>query len=163
MMYSKALLVSLALHILLLLYLNGGKGKGEGDSKEKTSPHALHVKIIDKPDDLDQKEIVKTKSKVPSIKKVKPKPKRKKAKKDDCKDFYEGVGIVGLGHVESVYPGYPADVAGVKKGDYILSPPDDQIRGPKGTIVTLTIMRDGQILTFTIVRDRICIDGKSKP
>jgi len=87
---------------------------------------------------------------------------------------YEGVGIFvdqrdGQMVVMSPVEGGPADQAGVRPGDVILRADgrdlaglalNDQImliRGPKGTIVTLTVRREGAPapLTIAIVRDEI--------
>ena len=85
---------------------------------------------------------------------------------------YSGVGItIGVkdGKVTIVAPmkGTPADRAGIKANDVILSVDGKDIstsdeaasliRGPAGTEVSVTIYRDGEILEFLLVRENIVI------
>jgi len=93
-------------------------------------------------------------------------PSQNKIVNDDLSGSFEGVGIeIGYKNthlaVISPLPGSPAEKAGVKPGDYIvhiadikkavdvdsgslaLSQAVDYIRGPAGTVVTLTLVRDG--------------------
>ena len=93
-------------------------------------------------------------------------PSQNKIVNEDLSGSFEGVGIeIGYKNthlaVISPLPGSPAEKAGVKPGDYIvhiadikkavdvdsgslaLSQAVDYIRGPAGTVVTLTLVRDG--------------------
>lgn len=79
------------------------------------------------------------------------------------------LGKDSAGNLQVVAPiaGFPADKAGLKPGDLIIQidgqsttgiQVDDavnKIRGPKGTTVTLQIVRAGQLQTIPIVRDNI--------
>lgn len=94
-------------------------------------------------------------------------PSENKVVDEDLKGSFEGVGIE-IGYratrlaVVSPLPGSPAEKAGVKAGDYIIHIKDEKknidigtsdillpdavqaIRGPAGTKVTLTLLRDGE-------------------
>jgi C-terminal processing protease CtpA/Prc len=54
-------------------------------------------------------------------------------------------------HISHVYKGSPADKAGLKEGDVIIAK-DDNIVGPVGTTVTLTVKRDHKVFQVTVVR-----------
>jgi carboxyl-terminal processing protease len=93
-------------------------------------------------------------------------PSQNKIVNEDLSGSFEGVGIeIGYKNthlaVVSPLPGSPAEKAGIKPGDYIIHIADakkgvdvdsasmalsqavDYIRGPAGTVVTLTLVRDG--------------------
>ena len=88
---------------------------------------------------------------------------------------YSGVGITftenekGYFEVISVNPDSPADKAGVKPGDYILQVNGktytdseimaSDIRGKKGTDVTLTISHDGKESDITLTRAKINVQS----
>lgn len=73
--------------------------------------------------------------------------------------------------VVRVLPGMPAEKAGVKAGDVILTidgaatvnmgadEAQGLLRGPVGEVVTVTVRRDDQTLAFEITRDTILIDS----
>lgn len=103
-------------------------------------------------------------------------PQENKQFQDDIKGSFEGIGAEigirkGILTVISPLKGSPAERAGIKGGDKILKVNDtltgdlalDEavrlIRGPKGTEVTLTVLRDSFDKTkeFKIVRDTIRI------
>ena len=100
-------------------------------------------------------------------------PSQNKIVNDDLSGSFEGVGIeIGYKNthlaVISPLPGSPAEKAGVKPGDYIvhitdtkkgvdvdsgsiaLSQAVDYIRGPAGTVITLTLVRDGDANPITV-------------
>jgi len=83
-----------------------------------------------------------------------------------------GMGIIPIENkveVVSPYPGSPADRAGIKPGDVIinvggkdtasLSSPEvaDRLRGPRGTVVTITLSREGEPkpIVVNVMRDQI--------
>jgi len=85
---------------------------------------------------------------------------------------YGGIGastifIEGKLFVNEVNEGYPADKQGVKPGDQLVKINGNEIkgkergqisqllRGPKGSSVELLIIREGALLTKTLVRDEI--------
>lgn len=76
-----------------------------------------------------------------------------------CEDWYGGIGITGWDRVERVYSGYPADRAGIKSGDLIISD-FNAIKGKPGTPVTVTVLRGNDQLTFSMVREKICTAGE---
>jgi len=94
----------------------------------------------------------------------------------DLQGEIEGIGIVirtdettGLIIVVSLLEGAPAQAAGILPGDLIAAidgqPADglsqmeiaNLIRGPAGTDVTVTMRRDGEVIDFTVTRQRIVI------
>lgn len=94
---------------------------------------------------------------------------------------FEGIGITfnvpyDTAIVLSPVPGGPSEKAGLLQGDRIVRvddrnvagvkmPQDSMIRlmkGPAGTKVKITVSRDGEVIPFDIIRDRIpmhCIDA----
>ena len=94
---------------------------------------------------------------------------------------FEGIGITfnvpnDTAIVLNTIPGGPSEKAGLIQGDRIIkvddkviagvkTPQDSMIRlmkGPKGTKVKITVNRDGTIIPFDIIRDKIpvnCIDA----
>jgi len=99
-------------------------------------------------------------------------PDENKQSKNDLEGKFEGIGAqLGLkdNRVIVVAPlkDSPAEKAGVRAGDFInkvdgkdtkdwtLTQAVSQIRGPKGTKVTLTLQRDKKEFDLTIIRDEI--------
>lgn len=94
---------------------------------------------------------------------------------------FEGIGITfnvpnDTAIVLSVVPGGPSEKAGLMQGDRIImvdertiagrkTPQDSMVRlmkGPSGSKVTVTVSREGTMIPFNIVRDKIpvhCIDA----
>ena len=94
---------------------------------------------------------------------------------------FEGIGITfnvpsDTAIVLNPVPGGPSEKAGLMQGDRIVKvddktiagvrmPQDSMIRlmkGPKGTKVKITVSRDGELIPFDIVRDKIpvhCVDA----
>src|SRR2546425_10441178 len=87
---------------------------------------------------------------------------------------YTGIGIylsfsTGYPAITGTVPGSPAALAGLQRGDQIVKVGDKDIKGitadeataliqgPEGSKVTLTISRDGQTMTFTIMRAQIVV------
>ncbi|KKS95092.1 MAG: Carboxyl-terminal protease [Microgenomates group bacterium GW2011_GWC1_43_13] len=108
-------------------------------------------------------------------------PSQNKIVNDDLSGSFEGVGIeIGYKNthlaVVSPLPGSPAEKAGVKPGDYIahitdlkkqvdvdssnlgLSQAVDYIRGPAGTVVTLTLVREGIPAPIVVDLTRVKLD-----
>jgi C-terminal processing protease CtpA/Prc len=83
-------------------------------------------------------------------------------KKVTCKKYYTGIGIQTEiqnsvnERIWNVFKGYPADQNGLLAGDVILAKSEDDITGPEGTPITLTIMRYGNIFKVTLIRSKIC-------
>jgi len=74
-----------------------------------------------------------------------------------CAQFYGGIGIMGEPLIMEVYPGYPADRAGIQKGDLIYSD-GHNIRGEPGTDIMVRIYRDKIETTLTLTREKICYE-----
>lgn len=89
---------------------------------------------------------------------------------------YVGIGVTytsageNLYEIQSVTPGGPADLAGILPGDRLLTAdgvdvttledPNDLgglVKGEAGTVVTITVDRAGEELTFQITRDTIVV------
>ena len=92
-----------------------------------------------------------------------PKKKPKVADKECPGKWYGGVGIQTgfdmqrrLTTIERVFIGYPADLAGLQAGDIILSINDKEILGEPGTPISFLIERNGQVLTFSFNRGKVC-------
>ncbi|MET0771952.1 MAG: S41 family peptidase [Candidatus Limnocylindrales bacterium] len=81
----------------------------------------------------------------------------------DCTTLGDGCELV----VEGVLPGSPAEQGGVLAGDRLVAVDDrsvegstidevvDRVRGPRGTDVRLSLLRDGQPVELTLTRDVI--------
>lgn len=100
---------------------------------------------------------------------------------DQLAGNFEGIGITfnvpnDTAIVLSVIPGGPSEKAGLMAGDRVVrvdekviagkkTPQDSMIRlmkGPAGTKVKITVNRDGTLIPFDIIRDKIpvhCIDA----
>lgn len=111
-------------------------------------------------------------------------PSQNKIVNEDLSGSFEGVGIeIGYKntHLAVISPlsGSPAEKAGIKPGDYIvhiadtkkgidvdsaslaLSQAVDYIRGPAGTVVALTLIRDGNATPIMVDLTRVKIDVPS--
>jgi len=103
-------------------------------------------------------------------------PEENKQSKDDLQGKFEGIGAqLGLKNnriiVIAPLKNSPAEKAGVKSGDFInqvdgkkttnwtLSYAVSQIRGPKGTTVTLTLERNNKEFEVKIIRDQIIVSS----
>ena len=87
-------------------------------------------------------------------------PKKAKGLKDCIGEhWYGGIGLKQdiTDHIVEIAKGYPAQKAGLKVSDFVVKVEGDEIRGVPGTTVTIIILRQGTMLTFHIVRDKICI------
>lgn len=97
-----------------------------------------------------------------------------KASEDDLSGNFEGIGIQfnvpdDTARVLEVIPGGPAEKIGMQQGDRLIKvdttviagvkfPQDSMVRrmkGPSGTKVTVTVLRDGSYIPFEITRDKI--------
>lgn len=158
---KKALILSFLAHSLLfsplLLSLIPGCGGGKGTG----SP----------PDERSQRQIIEKKKAEEPIevglinlpKKAKPAKSQKDHSKDECDYFFGGIGIEhsGLdGKVDKVYAGYPAEAAGIQVGDALVD--YSHIIGEIGTEVSVTLTRDGQTITKTMIRDKICMSPRKE-
>jgi carboxyl-terminal processing protease len=103
-------------------------------------------------------------------------PDENKQSKDDLNGKFEGIGAqLGLkdNQIVVIAPlkNSPAEIAGVKAGDSIVKVGDEstkgwtltqavsKIRGPKGTEVKITVMRNNKEIPFTLKRDVINISS----
>lgn len=74
-----------------------------------------------------------------------------------CSKFFGGIGIIHSGLIVSkVIKGYPAYIAGIQEGDYLINP--DSILGEVGTKVFIQTMRGDKIISYNLIRAKICQD-----
>ena len=177
--------VSLTLHAvaIILISLNishngdssNGEEKGGGPvevelvSEEKgTQPQGSNEEIVPKQVEVEEKLAEVPPPPEPEDITI-PEPEKPKPVEGltECENdmWFGGIGIQQdwrTGEVEVVYPGYPAEQAGLQKGDvinFVDGTKQDRIRGEPGTIVRLDVFRPrtNEYLTFTIQRGKICI------
>lgn len=165
---AKFNVLSLLLHSVLLITLNGNKGfnGGDGNSRFKgvnTSNKDILVKekkveIVEVEVKSDKDEII-----IPRKKKL------VNVDKECPNDWYGGIGIrtyydmnKNNDFVLDVFPGYPADIAGVRKEDMLIDfkSDDENIPGPPGTTVCLYLERNSKKLTICIKRGKVCYSAK---
>lgn len=162
-------MISTAAHIVfaaMLLNMAKGTGKGSGNGQgSKAGAGMSKYKGVQVGDHVIPKEKVEITiievDKSPGLKK-KQKPQKKAAKK--CQGpWYGGIGMQSgfdlekrTEYIDKVFPGYPADLAGLEHGDILEDVVGGQILGDPGTYVTIVISRKGVRMTFTIMRDRVC-------
>lgn len=101
-------------------------------------------------------------------------PEEVRSLNEDLRGEYVGVGVAikfedssGISDVVNIIPGSPAERAGVRDGDKILTVAGksykgktlrdvvSDIRGPVGEAVTLSILRGTEVKTFSIRRERL--------
>lgn len=155
---------------LLVANLQNGAGKGElnqdkqgqgqGATNDKVQPKITEIELIPPPPDKE----AGTEPKL---------PKPKEQPKDgvtECENnsWYGGIGIQQNwtdGSIDEVYPGYPAEQAGLKVGDQIRqvsSNEGSEIRGTPGTKISMWIHRPSSNESFLveITRGKICLYKK---
>lgn len=164
-MDRKSLRYSLYLHLsplLFLLILHGCSGNGNGKDKDgkengngKNNNHEIKEK--DKKEEPVQITLQYGSTKSKPLNKVHDR---------DCKNgFYGGIGIYSDVFDEQVVSrivrGYVGSDIGLEKGDRIVSPAEDTIKGEVGSELTLVVRKkNGDIKTYLILRDKICLNGK---
>lgn len=151
-----------SLPILIFGIALGGGGKGSGSGSYKD----------------DKKEIVPKQKEITDIDIIKvPGLGKKKVPHEglDCPDFFGGIGVqITRGVVDGepravfmeVVKGYPADLAGIRVGDQLISPRYehfDSIKGEVGTEVDVTYRSSDGDHMVTLVRDKICVKSKETP
>ena len=134
---------------------------GDGDENGKGKHRQEHVKIniVENLQEKNLKDEMPKDGKI-LVKQIKKKIK-KKIEEPKCDDYYYGIGIVqdNLSDscaVSKVAVGYPAWKNGIQVGDIITSPPCWDIRGPDGSTINMTIIRDGKIIHLSFKRGKIC-------
>lgn len=157
---KRAVAVSLFLHLSVLLLcfrcgLGGSKTSPSGKADAETS-----VDFVPKPSEVVDVSPV-------DVKDDGERTKRRRVKKEDCKDSYGGIGIGTAGPdergdhtfqylVTKVAPGYAADRAGVKPFDTIQSLED--VKGEPGTTVQIILIHhdSGRSESLVLTREQIC-------
>lgn len=84
----------------------------------------------------------------------------------ECPDqWYGGIGIktrwddiVMANIIVEVYSGYAADIAGIMPDDVIYWTSEPEILGAPGTPISIKVVRNGQLLSFDMVRVKVCYD-----
>lgn len=99
----------------------------------------------------------------------------KESSKECGSDFYIGVGVQFDydNTILNVAQGYAADRAGIKEGDKVLGYTDHatpyvyvegiNFRGTEGVGIDVYVMRNGEKLKFTMIREKICYNKKNTP
>ncbi len=166
-----AFIAAIAIHIGLFSLIHKGGSDGDGGAGKKQE--AIKVKILDKPSEI----IVKSKLVLPTNGNVhKPKekevPPEQKVVEHKCDESYDGIGIqfdymsTQMCKIAYVAKGYPADRAGILVGDLLLSDSKSDVdcpgRGKAGSMLTIQLIRNGQHLTKTMVREKICTSPEKK-
>lgn len=160
---KKSFVQSIAMHaalfaVMIILMLGGG-GKGKENGGGNGNP--IDVEILAKPensnaDDIAQVEKDGLEKRAPHV-------------KDDCPSFFGGIGVEyqnygnGEGLISRVFPGYPAERAGLVPGDVLLN--NDDILGEIGTKVTISYRRGstGDSEMVEVYRDKICTEKPKTP
>jgi|SRR5271165_6331489 len=157
---QKAFLISLVIHSVLLITAKGHGSPANGNTSKPVQSATNNAEtpenIINKPTEVDlvEKPVQKQPGEL---------PKKKPHKADNCGKSFGGVGmamdLLAVGSDEAVvtrvYDGYPAKIAGVQAGDYILNA--HEAKGPIGTEILLEIVRDGIKLNLLVKREKICM------
>jgi len=156
-----SMLLSFILHasmFIILLPIGCGSGDGNGGGPDndpgKIAPKAskeeveINFEVVEGGIEVAEQEVKET----------------QQGLKDCVGDaWYGGIGIINDYTEESVrevYEGYPAANAGMKAGDVIVYQSESDIRGEPGTIIIIKVRRGDNTLTFSIMRDKICIYGE---
>lgn len=152
--------------LFVLIAWKGLHAPGEESPKQTQPPESITAEIVAPP---------KSKESETSIQKVE---KEEEAMlpvpshlTDECKDFFGGIGITNKmvpnyatnrydAVVSEIFPGYPASKSGIQINDVLLDP--DNIRGEIGTHVSVPVLRNGEPITFDLIRDKICTEAQSK-
>lgn len=162
---GRSTIASFVLHaaILILLSLGGSGGSpGDGSSKDPSQQESksgsidnpITVEIVDKIADADES---KESSDKDGLEQMAPHI------NDPCVDSFGGIGITeNLGFdqdvIVKVHKGYPAEKAGIQVGDEVMN--RGEIIGEVGTHVIVRIVRNGVVLEFDMIRDKICTKEK---
>jgi hypothetical protein len=169
-----ALLLSIALHVGLLYLLSQRGGGGEEGGNGRKQQH-ISVKILDKPSKTETKN---EQEKIPEDKGIIIEQKKKLPPEQivvdhKCEESYEGIGIqfdymsTQMCKISHIAKGYPADRAGLKVGDLLLSDAKSDVdcpgRGPIGSLLTLQVVRGGKHFEVTLVREKICTSPEETP
>jgi predicted metalloprotease with PDZ domain len=150
--------ISFLLHSLVLIIALLSPDKGSQAGKTNQPDVQIISVVTTQAEDADNKKGL-------TIKKVKQKKFKSKVKCEQ-NSWFGGIGIqenMGDDSIDVVFPGYPADKAGLLSGDVIMAK-DSEIRGDPGTVLNLTISRPStnESLTFRIIRDRICYGERKR-
>lgn len=163
---------SLLLHSIVFIFLilgggsgpggEGDKGDGDGQGSKYEGVEVGNVIPKEKPTEVEIIEIPEPEESEISL----PKEEKKQLIDADaeCPDkWYGGIGVrngwdpvLKLERVSEVFPGYAADIAGLKAGDLILWISDIQIIGEPGTVLRMRVMRGDQVLNLTLTRVKVC-------
>lgn len=161
------LLLSVLIHTILLgIFIPQPKDNDNGDTMPKTKPEVFYVEIV--PNEDINKNNVKNDNQPlpddPTLNTEETKPKQ--SFNEECKNFYIGIGIISNhyiyedGRIEvfviQVHSGYPAHRYGIQEGDILITYEEIKDGGPIGSIVDLTVLRDGRQMQVAIPREKIC-------
>lgn len=156
------LIASLLIHLAIFAYLVPVKGC----SSDPDSDQSLHKMQKDNNlstvnveiKEIEHKDDVKLSTPPRKDSELQPAP----AKKNECEKWFGGIGVTITFQNDSgteilkVHDGYPAKAAGLMAGDVIVWVSDRDIRGEPGTPVTIRVMRSNNLMSFEVVRGKIC-------
>lgn len=141
---------------------NGGKDKTQGKGRGKHDG-VSNAEVIPKKNTIEIN-VVETPKSGEIVTKQIPKKRSINAEKECPGKWYGGIGIQSTGNVQDVisvvFEGYPADLAGLKAGDIIVWVDGGLITGIPGTMLHMSINRNGSIIDFSIVRGKVCYGTK---
>lgn len=182
--------VSLTLHIVAFILISfnlSGNGENSSDqeqgggpievemvSEEKGAPESQNDEVVPKQAEIEEELVEELPPPEPEEITI---PEEEKPKPiegvTECENdmWFGGIGIEQdwrTGRVDRVFPGYPANKAGLREGDMIQMVDGNsdtmgaKIRGTPGTTITIGIFRPStnEYLTFTFKRDKICLGKK---
>jgi S1-C subfamily serine protease len=147
--------------LAILSLLGGGKGSKQGADGAKASEGTLKFKGVDVKSVIEKDKATEVAiiEKGPNPRKLK--HKGKKAIKDCPGAWYGGIGVqmeyAQQGEkIYRIYSGYPADLAGLRVGDIIVSISDTQVLGDPGTSFKAVVLRGEKMFTVVLTRGKIC-------
>ena len=164
MNFKHSVTISLIAHIAILGILTANlRSCGSSDSPQesgqaKEGQESINVEIAPKESDVSKN----TMESVDLNKGLE--EKKEKTQKECGKDkWFGGIGVVvtqltaGISILTTVYPGYPAHEAGLKRGETLYY--SESIRGEVGSTFVVTVLgNDNKKRTVMITRGKICTE-----
>ena len=169
LLHAAALFLVIGIKDSLLDSVGNGNGASDATSESETgigtNTDSGSTRIIDKPVEItkvDPKQLNEAMAQQDVAMQMEEIRKKviQQSEAAKCEHWYGGIGIRVDPYnksISSTHQDYPASEAGLMAGDVIVSDYDD-IRGEIGSILKISVLREGKLLTFLIVRGKICIE-----